>query len=183
MPTYGAGDADVASSWGEEGPPISYRMTTKERAFWERFIERSPWPPTTLEREHFLIAESSLESGGPGGSIQKRRARESGFPAEGLTDDALFWVYVQESRSKYENLLQAGWGPESAHLRNFFARLAVEPRYITEPLGSQDKASAGAWKIAYLQRLRKENTEESYINAYLQAWNLSATDVFSPTNK
>jgi hypothetical protein len=42
--------------------------------------------------------------------------------------------------------------------------------------------AANAWKIAYLQRLRREKTDESYINAYLQAWNLSATEVFGGTN-
>jgi len=42
----------------------------------------------------------------------------------------------------------------------------------------QSKASA-AWKISYLQRLRREHTDDSYINAYLNAWNLSATEVFS----
>jgi hypothetical protein len=35
------------------------------------------------------------------------------------------------------------------------------------------------WKIAYLQRLRKEKTDESYINAYLKAWNLSPAEAFA----
>lgn len=48
-------------------------------------------------------------------------------------------------------------------------------------VGGQSKA-ANTWKISYLQRLRREHTDESYINAYLKAWNLSATDVFSADN-
>ena len=32
-----------------------------------------------------------------------------------------------------------------------------------------------AWKIAYLQRLQQQNTDSSYIDAYLKAWNLPAS--------
>jgi hypothetical protein len=45
---------------------------------------------------------------------------------------------------------------------------------------AKEVKTTNAWKLAYLQRLRGENTDESYINAYLQAWNLSASEVFWP---
>jgi hypothetical protein len=57
----------------------------------------------------------------------------------------------------------------------------ADQNLITDPLREEHLAAANAWKIAYLNRLRKENTDESYINAYLKAWNLSAVEVW-PTN-
>ena len=41
-----------------------------------------------------------------------------------------------------------------------------------------DVKATDAWKVAYLRRLRAEKTDESYIKAYLKAWNLDPKDVF-----
>jgi len=65
---------------------------------------------------------------------------------------------------------------------NYLARLWVDPKLITQPLTDEQLKAAAAWKIAYVQRLRKENSDTSYISAYLQVWNLSAADVFGVTN-
>jgi len=64
-------------------------------------------------------------------------------------------------------------------LDRFMQKLAVDSKYITEPLTSDQLKEANAWKVAYLQRLRREKTDESYINAYLEAWNLTEEEVFS----
>ncbi|MEY4385366.1 MAG: hypothetical protein RLY20_649 [Verrucomicrobiota bacterium] len=63
-------------------------------------------------------------------------------------------------------------------LEGFFVSLLVDPKYITEPLAPDQLKAANAWKIAYLQHLRREKTDESYIHAYLKAWNLTEADVF-----
>lgn len=56
--------------------------------------------------------------------------------------------------------------------------LVVDRKLITEPLMEDQLRAANAWKVAYLQRLRREKVDESYINAYLKAWSLSAAEVF-----
>ena len=50
------------------------------------------------------------------------------------------------------------------------------------PLTGAETNSMNAWKCRYLRRLRAEKTDESYIDAYLKAWNLDARDVFGRTN-
>jgi hypothetical protein len=45
-------------------------------------------------------------------------------------------------------------------------------------LSAEDLHAANAWKREYLRRLRRENTDESYINAYMKEWGLSSNEVF-----
>jgi len=65
---------------------------------------------------------------------------------------------------------------------NWIGQLFVDQKYIIEPLSPGYLNAANAWKVSYLQRLRREQMDESYINAYLKSWNLSAAEVFSQTN-
>jgi len=69
----------------------------------------------------------------------------------------------------------------NAHAEN--RSFGTGSNYVTQPLADEQLRAANAWKIAYLQRLRKESTNEPYVNAYFQAWNLSAAQVFGGTNK
>lgn len=113
----------------------------------------------------------------------RARARAKGFPAEAFTDDALQWKYVLDKRAEYEQYYVLTGRENTLYSSNYLARLWVDPKLITEPLTDEQRETANAWKIAYLQRLRRENTDESYINAYLTAWNLSAAEVFGQTNR
>lgn len=79
-------------------------------------------------------------------------------------------------------MLDAGRTADSLEVRSLLGRLLVETNYVTQPPADEQLRAANAWKVAYLQRLCRENIDESYINAYLQAWNLSADAVFSGTN-
>ena len=45
-------------------------------------------------------------------------------------------------------------------------------------LTAEQIRAASAWKMAYLQRLRREKIDTSYVDAYLRAWNLSWAEVF-----
>ena len=54
----------------------------------------------------------------------------------------------------------------------------VDTKLITEPLTADQLKAANVWKLAYLQRLRREKTDEQYIQAYLKAWNLTENEVF-----
>ncbi len=66
----------------------------------------------------------------------------------------------------------------SRHSEAYLQLLPVDPKLITEPLNDEQLKESVQWKIDYLQRLRREKVDESYINAYLKAWNLHAEDVF-----
>jgi len=104
-----------------------------------------------------------------------RQTQELGFPAEAFDEDALFWTHVMKKREEYESLVASGQNKNDTMLANFFRRVYVDREYITKHLNDKDIAAANAWKITYLKRLRAEAADESYINAYLQAWNLDAS--------
>ena len=82
-----------------------------------------------------------------------------------------------KKRKEYAERLASGWTPAQI-LQDFLEDVYVDPKYITEPLSEEDLRAANAWKVEYLRRLRAEKTDESYINAYMQAWSLSSNEVF-----
>jgi hypothetical protein len=63
-------------------------------------------------------------------------------------------------------------------LARFLDRLLVDTNLIINPLTEEQRSAANGWKVAYLQRLRREKTDESYLNAYLAAWKLDHAQVF-----
>jgi len=113
--------------------------------------------------------------------MMREEATGLGYPSEALSDDALFWTYVQTKRDEYENKFADNTGATVRSVSNFFHHVYVDRKYITDPLSAEDIQAANAWKIAYLRRLRQEKADESYINAYMQAWNLSSNDVIGMT--
>ncbi len=79
-------------------------------------------------------------------------------------------------------MLDNGFRTNEPIFENFMNNLVVEPKFITDPLTADQIEAACAWKIAYLQRLRSEKVDQSYINAYLKAWKLSPEQVFNSKN-
>jgi hypothetical protein len=206
-PEYGAADSPAPFSQEGGGGPdstgVDYRWTSSERAFWDHFAKTLPRPPDDLEREQLAVAELVLGPGpgqspsgrSPGipvrtsqellaasGQRLKAQAIGRGYPAEAFSEEALFWCYVLARRQEIESGPRELFGSNSAAVATFLQGVVVDSNLITGPLNVQQVQAANAWKIAYLQRLQKENTDESYINAYLQAWNLSAAEVFGGTN-
>jgi len=98
---------------------------------------------------------------------------ERGYPPELVSEPALYWAYVGSRRQEFAEVI-----PNTPISKSLLSRTTTDPKLITDPLAPDQVSAANAWKIAYLQRLRKENTDESYINSYLKAWNLSAAEVF-----
>jgi hypothetical protein len=86
---------------------------------------------------------------------------------------------VLRKRKEYANLVKPAGPPDETAVNEFFAKVYVDRKLITEPLTPEQLREANAWKVAYLRRLRKEKTDESYITAYLKAWNLTEAEVFS----
>ena len=192
--------------WGQAGldSPTASKggaYTSKERAFWCDFIESHPRPPEVLERAQCGLAEETLKTPKlvqearelgipvtPDDFSRKNQSRKqdfvrTGIPAEALSVESVFWAYVLNRRQQYQRILDAGRAADSLEVRSLLDRLLVETNYVTQPLADEQLRAANAWKIAYLQRLRKESTNEPYVNAYFQAWNLSAAQVFGGTNK
>jgi hypothetical protein len=189
---------------GAEGTGICDASSSKEDAFWTKFIKTHPRPPEDIESEQLQLAKSLLEGQalvqqpvnqrGGGSAVSSSDARwmlwaserqrtkdASEYPPEGLTDEALHWTYVMNRRRQYEELSK----PEnfnSVRMEALTNSLLVAPKLITEPLSPDQLQAANRWKITYLRRLGKEKIAESYVNAYLQAWNLSSNEVFGEVN-
>lgn len=185
---------------GPESSGGMYVYTPEEDAFWDEFTKTHPRPPEKLQQEQLLVANNVLRQpaqasnniGGPplpdasSEGILKiyiTRAMEQGLPEEAFSWNALFGAYVTAKRDEYSRLINSGRSSDSPAFRSFFRGLKVDPKFITGSLDDEELQSANIWKIAYLQRLRREKVDESYIQAYLKAWNLSEKQVFSsPTN-
>jgi hypothetical protein len=102
-----------------------------------------------------------------------------GCPPEAITDDALYWTYVEQQREVYNTQIAPLVGRNPYVVSNYLAKLYVASEVVTNTLTPEQLKAANAWKVAYLQRLQRENTDDSYINAYLKAWNLTASEVFT----
>lgn len=179
-----------------EGPVRDFRYTAREDIFWSEFVKSNPHPPQVLKRTQEQLAENIFRSrhllqkaGNPAGTTEerlakgdevfRRRAEESGSPPEALAEEALFWAYVLAKRQQYETArARAANNPDNKYSDQILAKSGVDPKFITEPLTDEQLKAANAWKILYLQRLRRDKTDESYIQAYLNAWNLNETEVF-----
>lgn len=199
IPAYASREDVLGTGGSVEGPNLQLHWTAEERAFWEKFARTHPKPPDELEMKQYEIAQRLLtlkydaEQGTPPTSITKEsvqkvtdveinRAIQSAYPAEMLSDQALFWSYVVRNRNEYQKLAAQENGTNSVLAQNLLSRLAVESSRVTQPLTENEFQAANSWKIAYLRRLHKENTDSSYVDAYLKAWNLSTESVFNSTN-
>jgi hypothetical protein len=201
LPPYPNDDGIQGKGYGAEGTGVGVASSSKESAFWCKFIETHPKPPEDLEARQFDVAEQILNGpklirelqqiGGNASIVSQEmpRSNESlirdavshGYPPEAFSTNALFWGYVERKRRDYDRLKSERQAGE-LELRSLLERLLVDTAYIKEPLTSDQQSAADAWKIAYLRRLRNEKTNETYIVAYLKAWNLSADSVFKSTN-
>ncbi len=177
---------------------IQFLHSHAEAAYWNKiyFSADQPKPPEQLEQRQLRAAElifgRRYDADQPANPSrlraqdlsqmersEKADAGKTGYPNEAFTDEALFWAYVLKSRREYSSLSESGTQANSLAIKLFLRRLVVEAKYITEPLSDQQLRAGNAWKIAYVQRLGREKVDDSYINAYLQAWNLSRNEVFA----
>jgi hypothetical protein len=174
---------------GAEGDSVAFHLTERERVFWSDFENTHPRPPDELERKQLEIEADLLASKKWTGINQniisgilkseKEDAIRQNFPPEAFSDDALHWAQLANWGQQYENTLQsAGADAARANVRISSADL----NELTNARTTESIKAANAWKIAYLQRLKRENVDASYISAYLQAWNLSSNDVFGAGN-
>lgn len=196
LPKYPDDDGIDWTSFASEGPVLHFATSSLENAFWDQFTKMMPHPPEVLAREQKNVAATIFkekflyENGGnPQGKSAERiashktweigRARVLGCPSEALDSEALFWDYVIEARCEYESRMKHVREDRRKDIsKEITEEFAIDPKLIVEPLTEDQLKAANAWKITYLQRLRREKVDESYINAYLKAWNLTPMQVF-----
>lgn len=179
-----------------EGPSIQYQMTDRENAYWNTFGAVHPRPPEDLERgqrdlaERVLKALFAFEHGGNSAGLTsteladmighwRQEAADSGYPAEALTDEALRLTYLVQVRADYQNALAAQAVGNTLPMRRLERRLYVPLEEVKQPAGNADQGALAAWKTTYLRRLRAQRVDESYIIAYMKAWNLNPKLVFT----
>lgn len=187
LPHYNENEV-IADGFELDGPGIRYHWTSKERAFWSKFDQSHPLPTEKIERAQLSVAEDyfrgkQLQGKNPryhiseqdvenGRSMEIQRQVQFGYPVEAFSDDALLYAYVMKERKQYEENLNRD--PGRGRLVEFqLSRLAVDASYITNHLSGLQRRAAEEWKISYLKRLRSNHTDESYIKAYLKAWDLA----------
>jgi len=191
------GDEDWTSIDGGWQP--DYMLSEREGVFWDKFQKTHPQPPENIQHwlrdnaDRWLRIRKKIE--GSEDTVFKTRDLESSlirtlrdantfwYPQESITPEAYLWNHVMRKRNEYTDLLESGVNEESRSVKNFFNDVYVDRTLITEPLTQEQLDTANAWKVAYLNRLRAEQWDESYINAYLQAWNLSEEYVFGKEKK
>ena len=196
-------DGQASSGFTIDGCMPRHVSSDREHFFWVKFQMTHPNPPEYIQRwlnnradgwveskyeldndpktaKRFGVSPQYLER-----SMERaiRDAKSSFLPFECVTPEAYQWDYVMRKRTEYEAFAASGKAEEPSEIERFFSRVSVDHALITEPLTQNQIDAANAWKVAYLNRLRSEQWDESYINAYLQAWNLSEEYVFGASPK
>jgi hypothetical protein len=179
------------ASAGAENYGGAGRSSSREAAFWDYFKRTHPMPPEQIELDQRSIAQEAntldwrnqgLQSGSRRWDELAQRSRgqmiAQGCPPEALSDEALRWAYIMNQREEYQAALAMPAPTMTLRTNLLFRMVSVDLTYITGPLANEQVKAANAWKIAYLQRLRREKVDLSYIVAYLKAWNLSSAEVF-----
>ena len=181
-----------------DSPTPRYVSSEREKAFWDKFRKTHPHPPANIkswlkdyaknwlsdkyvmannpeEAKRFRINEQSLDR-----SLARalRDANTFWYPHECVSPEAYYWEHVMNKRKEYEEEFANNTKSPPGIVQRFFDTLYVDPKHVTEPLTEEDIDAANAWKVAYLNRLRAEKWDESYINAYLDAWDLTEEYVF-----
>ena len=182
---------------GESQMP-RYVSSEREDVFWSIFRMSNPNPPKHIQRwldqradiwlgnkkdvdyriktgQSYVAAQRTLENNM---FVALRDANTAGFPPECVTPEAFHWDHVMRKRAEYDALVASGKADDEMASKRFFDRVLADRALITEPLTDEQIDAANAWKVAYLKRLRSEEWDESYINAYLEAWNLTEEYVF-----
>lgn len=180
-----------------ESPNHHLVLSARENAFWDKFVKTHPIPPRDIihwqtDRADRWLDDINILSNRPDFAARlgitessrirtletdRRDATPFGYPPECISPEAYRWAHIMKKRKEYAERLASGWTPAQI-LQDFLEDVYVDPKYITEPLSEEDLRAANAWKVEYLRRLRAEKTNESYINAYMQAWSLSSNEVF-----
>ena len=180
-----------------------FKLSDREQTFWVQFWKTNPHTPEDIQRWLNDVANSWMKNKyylendpemvkllriKPKELTQDiasalRDTKNLGYPYECISPEAYLWEHVMQKRIEYEKLIAEGIKETSVSFKILFNNVYVDHALITEPLTQEQSDAANAWKVQYLNRLRSEQWDESYINAYLQAWNLTEEYVFGDKSK
>lgn len=186
---------------------IEYRMplayyTQEEQTFWRNFNNRNPHPPESIDRwlqrwgTDRVLSTKRVDAKLPDGREIKKTtiplpkepqstveaarssAKNLNMPFEAATESALYWEYVRGKRIEFatESKISKTTGSELS-LKSFFGRLVCPAELVQNPPSDEELRVTRGWRIDYLLRLRREGTDESYIEAYKKVWSLSEDDL------
>jgi hypothetical protein len=169
----------TGSSGGSEAGGTLYYWNDREAAFWSDFERTQPRPPEELERKQAEVKRAIQDSQSWvgisqndlkafQGSVRSKPIGEN-YPPEAFTDEALYWSYIASQNRQYQSLVQRN---EKLAAKDLADRSGVDLTLLTNALNADQIKMANSWKIAYLKRLKNQNVDQSYINAYLKAWNI-----------
>jgi hypothetical protein len=188
IPKYNGGNQTKLGSVEDGG--LRFDWTPEERAFWTTFTITHPRPPADIESKqleiygNILALEQPIAEKGPPITasdvqdvkrVRTQQAIEQGYPTESFSDDALLWTYIYDRRREYEKLLAQGHTAGDPTMLAFIERSHIDPKLLTEPLSADQINTAESWKRTYLSRLQHQKTDQTYIQAYQNAWRLSST--------
>ncbi len=177
----------------------AYRHSERERVFWDWFSKTHPRPPEQIEQAlgrafEELTTIQSIGTSYPSGLTipppsQKEEERiladeyeKRGFPREAFSPEVLKWEYVFRKRREFQRLLDQDESPEIEIMSSRFKKNLNCPfHFIEAPPSDEEIRVTTGWRVAYLRRLRREGTDESYIEAYKKAWNLSEEELKEET--
>lgn len=173
----------------------SYHSSERENAYWDWFQKNRPRPPEAIDRalrnasdEWMSIKhETTIRPHGlkiPPSSKEGSRSRLAaryvalGFPRNAFSSTVLDWEYIRCKRAEREEIVSdSDEFRRNLLLDDFNQHLACPSSFVeSEPTDEEIRVTTG-WRVDYLRRLRREGTDESYIEAYKKAWNLSEDDL------
>lgn len=173
----------------------SYYSSEREHAYWDWFQKNRPRPPEAIDRALDTASDewmsikrvTPIRPAGlkmPPPSIESSRSRLAaryialGFPENAFSSTVLDWEYIRCKRMERETIVSEPDEFRRNMLLDVFNQHLACPSSLveSEPTVEEIRITTG-WRAAYLRRLRREGTDESYIEAYKKAWNLLEDDL------
>ena len=173
----------------------AYYHSDRERVFWDWFSKNRPRSPDKIDQalssahRELMILQTMPLSRPTGLTIPLPSQDDEenvlsdeyvarGFPREAFSPKVIKWEYVSRKRHEYQRILEQPGNPEFAtSLAHFTRTLECSVGLVENSPSDEELRVTRGWRIDYLRRLRREGTDESYIEAYKKAWNLSEDDL------
>lgn len=159
-----------------DGPRNRFRISDRERCFWDWYSKTHPQPPEALDEKQREIAKSIFSDSYPRADsgelqLQIRLARDLGFPSELWETVGLKAAYIASMRSRVE-LLKSRFQRDSIPADRAISSSGIDPAVLEGGPSEMESERGDEWKYRYLQRLSKEGVDVGFIDYYKQYWKL-----------
>jgi len=162
-----------------------------ERRFWAKWGSLLPRPPSDISTFQQEVAEECFWSKSAkyrqlcdkstalrNEDFEHRLSRvqlkalEAGIPHEAVEHEALRWIYMLSKRKEYHRRVEMGLEDGNTVSSEFAETLGIDAKLVLQPVTADDLRDANAWKSRYVNRLLREEVDQSYVSAYCRAWGL-----------